>query len=64
MTTSSETLDRAKQLEFTDVVVLGFEEKEGRFCFFSNVNNPRVVLWLLEIARHNILKIDRNLHEK
>ncbi len=49
-------LDRVKDLEPKTVVVLAFD-KDGDFCFQSSTPDGGDVLWLMELARHKLMKI-------
>lgn len=55
---SSETLEKAKKYKFSEVVVMGFDDSDGQFRFFCNTDNPKVVLWLLEISKKSILSFE------
>lgn len=54
---SSETLEKAQKFDFSEVVVVGFDKSDGQYRFFCNSNDPKVVLWLLEITKKSILSI-------
>jgi hypothetical protein len=49
-------LDRMKNLEPKTVIVIGFD-KDGGFCFQSSTPDGGEVLWLMELAKHKLMKI-------
>lgn len=48
-------LELAKRAELAEVVILGFD-KAGEFFFSSNKADGGAVLWLLELARSQLMK--------
>lgn len=49
-------LEMAKNAQLDEVVILGFD-KDGEFFFSSNKADGGAVLWLLEMARHSLIKL-------
>jgi hypothetical protein len=49
-------LELAKNAKLDEVVILGFD-KDGEFFFSSNKSDGGGVLWLLEMARHELMKL-------
>ncbi len=49
-------LDRVKAMEPKTVVVIAYD-RDGDFCFQSSTPDGGDVLWLMELARHKLMKI-------
>ncbi len=47
---------RATEAGLTDVVILGFD-KDGEFYSAASMADGGAMLWLLELARHRLIKI-------